>query len=70
MAWVYPLSSVLSDSTRVKLADNKIQAAMDDLVKYVNGTDEYEGAGLAQEGIDYLYAEISQIVEDTLVIEW
>jgi hypothetical protein len=44
--WEIDESTLITNTTKIKDADNKLQANMDDLVKWVNSTDEYSTTGL------------------------
>ena len=43
--WVYPEDNRIQGSTKISDADNKIQAGLDDLVDWANGTGDYVGTG-------------------------
>lgn len=43
--WVYPEDNKITGSTKISDADNKIQAGLNDLVDWANGTGNYVGTG-------------------------
>jgi len=48
-AWIYPLTSNITGATKVKEADDKLQAAMDDLTDWANNEGDY-AVGESKEG--------------------
>ena len=44
--WSVKSENLISNTTKIKDADNKIQATIDDLNHWVNGTNGYEATGL------------------------
>jgi len=53
-AWEYPIDQKITGSTKISEADNKIQAGLDDLTKWLNGTDNYAGTGFLTEAQNQL----------------
>lgn len=57
--WVYPVAQEITGTTKIKEADNKIQAAMDDLSDWANNT----GAYSPNLGASFNYTTISAMTD-------
>lgn len=57
--WVYPVAQEITGTTKIKEADNKIQAAMDDLNDWANNT----GAYSPNLGASFNYTTISAMTD-------
>ena len=69
-AWTYPTDSLIYGTTKIKDADNKLQAGQADIEIWTNSTGVYVGGGLKTYVDAYLTENISTITEDTVVVEW
>jgi hypothetical protein len=70
--WIIKEENELTDNTKIKEADNKIQASIDDLTLWVNSEDEYETTGLMS-GVDEVLTGVQSDWDSTKVLwydEW
>lgn len=68
--WVYPEQYKIIGTTKIKDADNYIQAGQNDIQYWVNGTGDYTDTGLKVYVNDSLTELFSSFVEDTVIVEW
>ena len=79
--WTYPVAQAITGTTKIAEADNKIQAGIDTLEAWVNGTGDYVGTGLEdyitefstelQTGVDAdLATWLTTFSEDQIDVEW
>lgn len=71
--WSIPTENQITNTTKIKDADNKLQSNLDDLANWVNSTSGYTDTGLKQEVNTFLadaQSSLEAIVEDTIDTEW
>ena len=68
--WTYPPAYNITGNTKINQADNNLQAGIDDMEAWTNGTGTYVGVGLS----DYIDADLAErfstFTEDTVAVEW
>lgn len=68
--WTYPTDSIISGATKIKDADNKLQAAMTDFNNWVNGTGTHVGVGFKDDAYTYIDGLFQTFSENTVDVEW
>lgn len=68
--WTYPSAQLITGTTKINEADNKLQAGQADIEDWVNGTDSYVGAGLTDFVQDYLDDYFTSYSDNTVAVEW
>ena len=59
-SWIYPVENSITGATKINQADNKIQASMDDLEDWINGTGVYAG------GLGAIYGSIADATDTSI----
>jgi len=68
--WTYPAAYNITGNTKIKDADDNLQAGIDNLEAWANGTGDYTGIGLSDFIEDDLADKFSTFTEDTVAVEW
>lgn len=69
-SWVYPVANAITGTTKIKEADNKIQAGLDDLQAWINNEAPYVGSGLQTDVTDTITVLFASFVDNTVATEW
>jgi len=69
-SWIYPTASLITGTTKIQEADNKLQAGQADIETWTNGTGAYTGVGLNDYTNAFLLETFTSFTEDTVVVEW
>lgn len=68
--WTYPTAYAITGTTKIKDADNNIQAGLNDLENWANDAGTYTGSSL-KTYVDAAIAEwYTSWTEDTGIVEW
>ena len=68
--WTYPTTSIITGTTKINEADNKLQAGQNDIQYWMNGTGDYSGAGFKKWVDDYIVEMVASYSDDTVAVEW
>lgn len=68
--WTYPSAYAITGTTRIKDADNNIQAGLDDLENWANDTGTYSGAGFKTYADAAMAEWWASFTESTTITEW
>ncbi len=71
--WEVAEANKISNTTKVIQTDDKLQATLDDIEKWINSTDAYTTDGIKYTIDEFLIqaeADIAGYVDDSIVVEW